>query len=267
MTEAIKHHPVQTSAALSVDEEDPFFFDHPLDHVPAMLLLDTCLHNAVRSTSDGMRVRSAKFRFRRFCEKDLPTAVTVSSAGPNPLSHEVSVTQNDTVVCEGEITLVPGEEMSWPLLRADARRADKHLVHKLVDDRVLVGPIQRNDGGHTVAVGGPVVRAGRPGLHPVSPLVEAARQAGIMTLHEVSEVPVGWQFVVTKLQVDLVAGGERRGATTLRYGTWRLSGQVFVLPAEIMAGGRVVGTISFSGRVMPLSDYHQLRPEAIGANR
>ncbi len=267
MTEAIKHHSNHERAALSVDEEDPFFFDHPLDHVPAMLLLDTCLHNAVRSTAGSVRVHSARFRFRKFCEKDLPADVTVSSAGPNPLSHEVSVTQNGAVVCDGQITLVPGDELSWPLLRADARRADKRLVHKQLDDRVLVGPIQREENGHAVAIGGAIPRAGRPPLHPVVPLVEAARQAGIMTLHEVSEVPVGWQFVVTRLQVDLPGGGDRRGATTLRYGTWRLNGPLFVVPAEVVSGGRVVGNISFSGRVMPLSDYHRLRPEAIGANR
>lgn len=267
MTEAIKHQPGHVRATLSVDEQDPFFFDHPLDHVPAMLLLDTFLHNAVRSTADHVRVRSARFRFRRFCEKDLPTDVTVSSAGPNPMSHEVSAAQNGAVVCEGEVALVPGDELSWPLLRGDAHRADRRLVHKLVDDRVLVGPVRRNGDVHTVAAGGAVPRDGRPALHPITPLVEAARQAGIMTLHEVSGVPLGWQFVVTRLQIDLPGGGVRPGATTFRYGTWRLNGPVFVLPAEVVAGGRVVGTISFSGRVMPLSDYHLLRPEAIGANR
>ncbi|NEA28219.1 AfsA-related hotdog domain-containing protein, partial [Actinomadura bangladeshensis] len=66
---------------LVVDESDPFYFDHPLDHVPGMLLFSGLLELAGRA--DGLRAGGrrparvvAGLDFTRFCELDRGTTLS-----------------------------------------------------------------------------------------------------------------------------------------------------------------------------------------------
>ena len=75
-----------------VDLSDPVFFDHPLDHVPGMLLTAAILELAEHDSmleSDNVTFR---LTFTRFCELDAPVQVTAHPGGqrnqPDP-SHPV----------------------------------------------------------------------------------------------------------------------------------------------------------------------------------
>jgi hypothetical protein len=57
------------SATLVVDESHPYFFDHPLDHVPGILLAEGALQLVERAfDDDASYVRTLGLRFRRYCE-------------------------------------------------------------------------------------------------------------------------------------------------------------------------------------------------------
>ncbi|WKX13450.1 ScbA/BarX family gamma-butyrolactone biosynthesis protein [Streptomyces sp. NL15-2K] len=62
---------------LRVDTAHPVFFDHPLDHVPGMLLLEA-VRQAVRAHTSGTRSPVAfHITFHRYAELDMPTWIEV----------------------------------------------------------------------------------------------------------------------------------------------------------------------------------------------
>jgi hypothetical protein len=96
---------------LLVDERHPFFFDHPCDHVPGVLLLEGCAQLTTASLAQLSAVDLARLsicdysvNFAQFVERDLPTTLTarVSSEpatvpGILPLVTTVTISQQDVV--------------------------------------------------------------------------------------------------------------------------------------------------------------------------
>jgi hypothetical protein len=73
----------EVDASLIVDREHPYFFDHPCDHVPGMLLLEGCAQLALGAvaecgvaTSRRPAIMAYDVDFKQFVECDLPTALT-----------------------------------------------------------------------------------------------------------------------------------------------------------------------------------------------
>ncbi|MFV8183693.1 ScbA/BarX family gamma-butyrolactone biosynthesis protein [Streptomyces sp. AF1B] len=83
---------------LRVDTAHPVFFDHPLDHVPGMLLLEAA-RQAARATTGGPG-SSASFRatFHQYAELDIPTWIEVMDADRKGL--RVRGTQGGSTVFE-----------------------------------------------------------------------------------------------------------------------------------------------------------------------
>jgi 2-oxo-3-(phosphooxy)propyl 3-oxoalkanoate synthase len=95
-------------APLVVDHAHPYFFDHPCDHVPGMLLLEGCAQLALaafgRTNSVSARrsaIAAYEVNFAQFVECGLPT--TLSAAVNADDDVEITITQPD-VVC-GTTTL------------------------------------------------------------------------------------------------------------------------------------------------------------------
>ncbi|WP_423918681.1 ScbA/BarX family gamma-butyrolactone biosynthesis protein [Frigoribacterium sp. 2-23] len=90
-------------ATVTVDEFDPVFFDHPLDHVPGMLLLEA-VRQGIREQFPGWDVDLSSFdlSFRRIAEFDLPLVLDVS-AGPEGADMEFAVR-----VRQGQVVCVDG---------------------------------------------------------------------------------------------------------------------------------------------------------------
>ncbi|KOG27888.1 ScbA/BarX family gamma-butyrolactone biosynthesis protein [Streptomyces resistomycificus] len=66
---------------LRVDTAHPVFFDHPLDHVPGMLLLEAA-RQAVAARTPGARLPvSFRIAFHRYAELDQTTWIEVSDGG------------------------------------------------------------------------------------------------------------------------------------------------------------------------------------------
>ena len=63
---------------IRVDLQDPVFFDHPLDHVPGMLLVVAGLELAEHAAM--LRPANVSFRltFTKFCELDAPVEVSAT---------------------------------------------------------------------------------------------------------------------------------------------------------------------------------------------
>ena len=97
------------SASLIVDRTHPYFFDHPCDHVPGMLLLEGCAQlslGAFAQTGLAPSRRAAilayDIDFTQFVECSLPTLLTArvsadQASGSAALALEIVVSQRDVV--------------------------------------------------------------------------------------------------------------------------------------------------------------------------
>lgn len=90
---------------LRVDTAHAVFFDHPLDHVPGMLLLEAA-RQAVRARPGNGRRRPVAFRavFHQYTELDRPTWIEATeTAGSSHAGVQVVARQGDSTVFECEV--------------------------------------------------------------------------------------------------------------------------------------------------------------------
>jgi hypothetical protein len=96
-------------ATLIVNEAHPYFFDHPCDHVPGMLLLEACAQLALaaaRATQAGpapLGIASYAVNFAQFVECGIPTTLSACVNGDRTV--HISISQQDTVSGTTTLTL------------------------------------------------------------------------------------------------------------------------------------------------------------------
>ena len=98
----------RVSAELVVREDHPYFFDHPLDHVPGILIFEGVLQLAEAALKSPFHLCEVRFRFRSFCEKNLPIQLRMteeSPPGPLPVKIIVQVVQNGKEICDFKLSI------------------------------------------------------------------------------------------------------------------------------------------------------------------
>jgi len=104
-------NPAEVAASLIVDSTNPYFFDHPCDHVPGMLLLEGCAQLAMAVVSKTASVPARQLgicgydvNFVQFVERDFPITLTAhlhaaetNSIGVLPPTVHVSISQQNVV--------------------------------------------------------------------------------------------------------------------------------------------------------------------------
>jgi 3-hydroxymyristoyl/3-hydroxydecanoyl-(acyl carrier protein) dehydratase len=105
------------TSSLVVDYRHPYFFDHPCDHIPGMLLLEGCAQVALAAFSESTSIPPGTFgvgaydvNFAQFVECGVPTALTarVHAAGPDAggvLASTVQVDISQQNVVAGTATM------------------------------------------------------------------------------------------------------------------------------------------------------------------
>lgn len=99
---------------ISTDDSHTFFFDHPLDHIPGMLVVDTALRQAEdmaartgRGAAEPLRVRALDLAFNGLCERSSDAFVHLAEGVPGGRALTVDVRQDGTSVCSGSLRLEP----------------------------------------------------------------------------------------------------------------------------------------------------------------
>jgi hypothetical protein len=93
-------------STLIVNESHPYFFDHPCDHVPGMLLLEACAQLAIAAARIAspertpVGIRSYAVNFAQFVECGIPTRVAASVG-----SESVCVSISQQGVLSGTTTM------------------------------------------------------------------------------------------------------------------------------------------------------------------
>lgn len=186
-----------------VDLQDPVFFDHPIDHVPGMLLVVAGLELAEHAAM--LRPANVSFRltFAKFCELDAPVEVSASrETGRNSLEF----TQSGRSIARGLLgrreTALPAELAPVPAFQSGS--IPRELVHRADPGSIAVGPLTVDAGRVWVrvheqaAIGGVPPRTGA-----IASIVEAARQFVIAILHLWGKQPMGAKMIFVGLTADV----------------------------------------------------------------
>lgn len=157
------------TAHLVVDERHPFFFDHPLDHVSGVHLIEAMLQivHTAYCQAHNLAVHPPLFishinvDFSRLCEKG--KAIDVESeqldyreAGSTASLFKGTIRENDTILCAGDFRVQPVEAGSefgrtcFASLQRETRprssACDAFIVNKRTASNVFIcDPVEHND--------------------------------------------------------------------------------------------------------------------------
>ncbi|WP_433468772.1 AfsA-related hotdog domain-containing protein [Spirillospora sp. CA-128828] len=258
---------------LVVDESDPFYFDHPLDHVPGMLLFSGLLELAVRA--DALRARGrrpgrvvAGLDFTRFCELDRGTTLSCRPVPGRNRAWTVAARQGAEEVCGGSVAFAgeaPEPSAAAAPLTPSARagRAPAELVHRRRPENILVGePVRRSLGVVECAVLRPPAGEGPPPEFrgPVE-IVEAGRQFATMLEHEEHGRPIDATLLWVALRLDIPYRVGRDVPLLLRWPVTRVPGRRSRCAATLAdaSTGADLGSLAYEAYAVDPEQYERTR--------
>ena len=273
---------------LAVEQSDTFFFDHPLDHVPGMVLFDGLLRAArdahAESTGDAepARIRAA-LDFTRICESDQPTTLSCTPADCGGWS--VSAIQNGREVCVGTFGFVPTQSAASahgfaPATTPEAvpaaaqpgaaspsapskSPAPARLVHRSRPENILVGEVTRPPIESLLLdpPDGHVLLRTDPRFRSTIELVEAGRQFMVMLAHTEGGAAMDTRMLWLSLTADIPARLPRDEPALLRCiehsgNDQRMICTVLLAEAET---GTELGILNYITRNVDPARYARLR--------
>jgi hypothetical protein len=104
---------------LRVDERHPYFFDHPADHVPGMMLLEAFRQVGWRTAGSARPVRltGLSTRFQSFCELDVPVFFDSEQIAGDGLSVRVRATQSGRTAATGTLAFATSRRHGADLVK------------------------------------------------------------------------------------------------------------------------------------------------------
>ncbi|MDO3635217.1 hotdog family protein [Mycolicibacterium arseniciresistens] len=245
-----------------MDLHDPVFFDHPLDHVPGMLLAVAGLEFADHAAMLQPANVSFRLTFTKFCELDVPVEVSaIRETGTNAFEFIQSGRSISRGLLGRRETPLPAEHAPVPAFRNGL--IPRELVHRADPENIAVGPLTVDAGcvwvrvHEQAAFGGIPPRAGA-----VASIIEAARQFAIAILHLWGQQPLGVRMIFVGLTADVPTAAPQ-GHTT-RALSWQPTPpeQTNKLHINVHAvGDRAikVGWIVIASRCVDEAEYARLR--------
>jgi hypothetical protein len=245
-----------------VDLGDPVFFDHPLDHVPGMLIVAATLELAEHGSMlepDNVTVR---LTFTKFCELGAPVDVTATREAGG--TSRIEIIQSGRSIAKGLLardTQTHMEHAAVPVLGDGPISGE--LVHRADRRNIAVGPLTTEDGRVWTRVREQSAISGLPPrASAVASILEAARQFGIAILHRWGQQPLGIKVIFVGLTAEVPTAVPT--GHVLRALSWQITPpeQTSKLCIDVYAVGdqaSKVGSILMAGRCVDGDEYAQLR--------
>jgi 3-oxoacyl-(acyl-carrier-protein) synthase len=258
------------TAGVRVDTGDPYFFDHPLDHVPAVLLFEAAYRLAIRAGRTGRPPTRLDMSFLRFCDLDAPITLDLRPTA-RPGVAECHARQNDRLVAKGRVQTdgSAGTPVLPSVPEGGGRQViDPARVHKANRSNVFLDePRQVGPGRYRCEVIVPaephVLLDGSPTWLSPTVLIEAFRQMSTFGAHELHGVHTGQTMTQVSFHAHLdrpIRRGERialempQGATTSLRDI-----ELARLTAVVSAGGVDIGVLKSSAFLASIDTYARLR--------
>jgi hypothetical protein len=246
-----------------VDPDDPVFFDHPLDHVPGMLLAVAILELADHASMLEPRNITFRLTFTKFCELRAPVEVTADRETGG--TSRIEFIQSGRTIAKGLLT----RRDTQPLMELAAVPAlgdgsiSGELVHRTNPRNVAIGPLTVNDGRVWTRVREQGAMGGLPQqAAAVASILEAARQFAIAILHRWGEHPLGIKMIFVGFTADVPTAVPL--GQVVRALSWQVTPpeQTRKLLIDVHAAGErasKVGSILLAIRCVDADEYAQLR--------
>lgn len=247
------------SARVALD--DPVFFDHPLDHVPGMLLAVAMLELAEHASMLDADHVMFRLTFTKFCELGAPVEVTaVRDAGG---THRLESIQSGGTIAKGLLAQSQSMTQGVRLPRLAAGPLTGELVHRVDTRNIAVGPLTVADGQvftrirQQGAIGG---LPPRPGA--IAAMLEAARQFAIAILHQWGGHPPGTKMIFVGLTAELptaVPPGDEVRALSWQITSAEHTRKLHIDVHTVGPRATKVGAIVIAARCVNGDEYAQLR--------
>jgi hypothetical protein len=245
----------RSAADLVIDQAHPFFFDHPLDHVPGMLLcaglLDLIRDTAVVSGSPaGNRIRIS-LKFTKICGLDRNVELQADSGSDG---WAVRAIQDDAAVCEGYVHVATEDEPPPPRAVPPVnwvRPISASLVHRADSRNVMVGEPFVYQGLYVAPVITPApghfVLRGNEEYYSTEEVIESGRQLATALSHLAHGRSSDARLVWVSLTADLPVTHRRVRPLALRWQASRPHGTVGLFKFALVhpAARQPVGSLSY----------------------
>jgi hypothetical protein len=252
-----------------VDEGHPYFFDHPLDHVSGILMVEGMLQSveAADVTRDTY-LRHLRLTFPRFCEKDAPITLEVTQASEGG-RRSCRALQAGVPVCtlKFHADRAPAPARAAPQERARATPANAKALHKSNAANVLIEAWRVRDGVAECSLlappAGHQLAEGDPNYYSPVYVLETSRQLVTGLAHTEYGVPQGMPMNLVGVDIALEAPLPRAAQITLRHKLKPIpaagSNTFAHFELELVVGGQVLGNCRLTAQLLTKEAYLRVR--------
>ncbi|WP_053213859.1 beta-ketoacyl synthase N-terminal-like domain-containing protein [Pseudomonas sp. Q12-87] len=208
----IQRSPHALQAQLVVDEAHPYFFDHPLDHIPGILLLEGVLQLielAMPPLSGRVAyVKTLEIKFQHYVQKHGAIDLLLEQ-GKDPQVFNAKVMQGEKLMCTCVLGMAYSSafETSPAGLFTATPCRDKALLHKAREENVIVSEMSGIAQGLSVdTVKLPdehFFQEGDPAHHSMVYFLEVARQCYMQIAHSHLRIPLNTPMNLLALSFTL----------------------------------------------------------------
>lgn len=258
ITHVLRRSPQSLNATLRVDEGHPYFFDHPLDHVPGILLIEGVLqlieHAVPALRGDAMFISALNVRFQRYVMKARPVAIELRQDGHH--SYTARVMQDDQLMCTCNLAVSPGQVPAPSAELTPAHPCQRQdWLHKARAENVLVSDIDPQARVLACPIPpGQFFEDGHPRQHSMVYFLEIARQAYMQIAHGTLRIPLKTPMNLLVLDFTLTRPIGRHKALALApQNALPTNAQAFKtnrIVIELRADGLPLGTATVTAQVL-----------------
>ena len=256
---------------LVVEPAHPFYFDHPVDHLPGILQVAGLLELAIDAT-DGIPLQPGRriglaLDFPSFAELDEPVELRCTA---DDTRWRLTAVQGGRTVCGATLELPAGtgSHDAMPVREPSAvapEPAVPELVHRVGAHTVMVAAPSRDgaDVFDSAVLRSAALVSPTPVRHPIE-VIEAARQLTLLLGHVAYGHPLGSQALWLELRTDFPAALPSGLPLLLR---WRMPqaerarGRT-VYRFDLVGADRVLGSVGLVTHMMSRQAYQKLRSAA-----
>ncbi len=245
-----------------VDLADPVFFDHPLDHVPGMLLVVASLELAEHHSMLEPENVTFRLTFSKFCELGAP--VEVMAAREAGGTSRIEVIQYGRSIAAGLLARID----SQPHIAGAAAPAlgngsiPGELVHRTKPGNIAIGPLTVEDGRVWTRIREGAIGGLPPRARAVASILEAARQFTIAILHRWGEQPVGIKMIFVGLTAEVptaVPPGHVARALSWQVTAPEQTRKLYIDVHTMGNRASKVGSVLIASRCVDGDEYEKLR--------
>ena len=214
------------TALLRVPEEHPYFFDHPLDHIPGILLLEGILQLFFIAAPDWldlvkdqeMYIKNVEISFYHWCEKGRPIMVELTrkngeSSPEDRFAAQGRIMQNGNTVCtvdlKGAVAPTGSVALSFAFpLESHVPCPELKLLHKHHKENVIVSSLTSDGaGGYACNLIKPDVNHifsnRKSSFYSMLYLLEAIRQFVMLLAHTIGNITLEAPIILLSFQFSL----------------------------------------------------------------